>query len=175
MDRDASQRIQQQKLGEDRGRIAISGKDEFRLACECLAQQARRQLDIFTHDLDAPLYDQKPFLDALKDLVTTSRHAQVRILLQDNNRAQKEGHRLIELARRLTSAVEIRRPYDDYLEYPDNFMIVDRTGFVHRELYTQYEGEVEFHDPVAANEWSKLFSDIWERSEQDTDLRRLYL
>ena len=117
MDRDASQRIQQQKLGEDRGRIAISGKDEFRLACECLAQQARRHLDIFTHDLDAPLYDQKPFLDALKDLVTTSRHAQVRILLQDNNRAQKEGHRLIELARRLTSAVEIRRPYDDYLEY----------------------------------------------------------
>ena len=175
MDREALQLIQQRQLGRDKGRIAISGKEEFRLASLSLAQQARRQLDIFTHDLDVPLFDQKTFLDALKDLVTTSRHARIRILLQDNNRAQKEGHRLIELARRLTSAIEIRRPYDDYLEYPDNFMVVDRTGFVHRELYTQYEGEAEFHDPAAADEWSKLFSEIWERSEQDTDLRRLYL
>jgi len=161
------------RLGETKARTALHNRDEYRMASQTLAEQARRQLDIFTFDLDSPLYDQPAFIEAVKQLALRSRASRIRILLQDNLKVQQNGHRLLQLARRVPSRIEIRRPHIDYEEYPENFLIADKVGYIHRQQFSEYRGGMAFNDPLWAGRLTELFGRIWELSEQDSDLRQL--
>jgi hypothetical protein len=162
-------------LGASGERMRLRGRAQFSEASEQMAQQAKYYLDIFTYDLDKPLYDQIGFLEAVKRLAIECRGTGIRILLQDSERVRREGHRLIDLARRLTSKIEIRRSHDDYIDHPENFLIADRVGYIRRRVAERYEGEVNFCDPLESKLLTEFFTEVWERSEQDSSLRRLYI
>lgn len=162
-------------LGESRDRIILQGRDSFQQVSEEMLRQAKHYLDIFTYDLDKPIYDQSGFVDAAKRLAIECRGIGVRILIQDSERAQREGHRLIDLARRLTSKMEIRRPHADYIDHPENFMIVDRIGYIRRRVAERYEGDANFCHPLESKLLTEFYTEVWERSEPDSSLRRLYL
>lgn len=162
-------------LAESRERIPLQGRDPFRQASERMVRQARRTLDIFTYDLDKPVFDQEGFLEAVKQLALACRGIGIRILLQDSERARREGHRLVDLSRRVTSKMEIRRPHEDYIDHPENFIVVDRIGYIKRRISGIYEGEANFCHPMQARLLTDFFSEVWERSEQESNLRRLHL
>lgn len=138
-----------------------------------IAQLARRQLSIFSRDLEPQVYDTPEFLAAVKNLALSGSKASVRILLIDATRATRDGHRLVGLARRLSSFVEIRKPHRDYLDLAEAFMIADEQGLLYRTLATRWEGIVDPHDPMQAREKLKLFDDIWQRSHSDPETRQL--
>jgi hypothetical protein len=168
--------IESQQLGDNGdGPIELTGLEDFRAAVQQMASQALRSLDIFTYDLDPYLYDQLPFIDAVKQLALSSQYSGIRILLQDNHKVQQEGHRLLELARRLTSSIEIRRPDTAHLGHGENFLVADQTGYVHRSLHDLYEGRVDFNDRLYSRQLSTFFTEAWERGEPESSLRRLYL
>ena len=162
-------------LGEASGQLSLYGIEQNREAVAAMVAGARHSVVIFTWDLDRLLYDQQPFLDSLKDLATKRRRSNIRVLLQNNERAIKHGHRLIHLARRLTSKFEIRRPHRDYIDHSENFIVVDGVGYVHRERYTQYESTADFKDLLGARKLTEFFDEVWERSEVDPELRSLYV
>ncbi|MCW8906462.1 MAG: acyltransferase [Sedimenticola sp.] len=167
--------IEQQRLGESRERLILHQRSEFRQAIELMAQQASRSIDILTYDLDKPVYDQAGFLEAVKQLALRTPGLSIRILLQQSEKVQKEGHRLIDLARRVTSRIEIRRPHADYIDHPENFIVVDRTGYVRRSQPDRYEGEANFCHPLESKLLSEFFTEVWDKSEVESTLRRLYL
>ena len=164
---------EQPSLGKSAGIIPLHDVESFRKLSRQLAEQATRQLDILTYDLDSRVYDKKPFLKAVKALALSTGNARIRILLQNNERVQKEGHRLVELARKLPSRIEIRRHNPEYTEHGENFMVVDATGYVRRRQHHQYEGEADFNDRLKATSYRDLFSAIWECSEPDSELRMI--
>lgn len=170
---DTLERLQQRQPGQPSGVITLARREEFRLASLSLARQAVRSLDILSYDLDAPLYDQMDFVMAVKQFCLQSRQSQVRILLHNNERVQKQGHRLVDLARRVPSRISIRRPHPDYLQRQENFLLADRTGHLIRRLYSRYQGEVNFSDRLGSERWVDFFNEIWNCSEPDIDLRRL--
>jgi len=167
--------LEQSVLGKTPGRILLSTKEQHREAAAQLVSQANRRISLFTYDLDAPVYDQSPFLDAIKRLAIQSPHSKISILLQDNQRVQRNGHRLIRLMRQLPSRIELRRPHPDYIEHPENFLLVDGVGYIQRELYTRYEGIIDFYAPLEVRRLEEFFSEVWEQSEPDSELRRLSL
>ena len=158
-------------LGKSTEIIPLRDAEGFRRISRLMAEQATRQLDIFTYDLDTRVYDRKPFLKALKALALSTGNARIRILLQNNERVQKEGHRLVDLARKLPSRIEIRRHNPEFIDHGENFMVVDATGYVRRRQHNQYEGEADFNDRRKAESYRDLFSAIWECSEPDSELR----
>jgi hypothetical protein len=158
-------------LGKSSGIIPLHDAEGFRKVSRHMAEQATRQMDIFTYNLDSRVYDKKPFLRAVKKFALSTGNARIRILLQNNNRVQKEGHRLLDLARRLPSRIEIRRHNPEYIDHGENFMVVDATGYVRRRQHDQYEGEADFNDRHKATSYRDLFSAIWECSEPDSELR----
>ena len=163
------------QLGRTPGRMLLEDRDSFRLASERLVVQAARQIEIFSYDLDAPVYDQIPILDAFKSLALHSRFSRLRILLQNNERVRLQGHRLLELIRRLPSRIEIRRPHADYVDNLENFLVVDRMGYVRRPIHSRYQGEGNFNAPAEAAKLSDFFAEVWECSEPDSQLRLLHL
>lgn len=174
-EQDRQARIERGVLGESAGRLELDRRRDFRAVAARLAAQAGREIAIFSHELDAPVYDQPEFIQAVKGLALGSRAARVRILIRTNERVQREGHRLIELARRLPSSIEIRRVNRDYADRIDEFLVVDETGYLHRPRYTRHEGEADFHAPLQARQYRELFNTVWEVSEQDSELRRLHI
>ncbi len=167
--------LDQAVLGVSSGTILLHGQEMCRHAALQLANQAQRRIEIFSYDLDAPIYNHTTFLIAVKNLAVRSRHSQIRILLQTNERVLKEGHRLIELWRRLTSSIEIRHPHVDYLEHTENFFLADNTGYLQWDLSNRYEGSIDFYAKLKAERYSDFFAEVWERSEPDSELRHLHI
>jgi phosphatidylserine/phosphatidylglycerophosphate/cardiolipin synthase-like enzyme len=155
--------------------IELQSRAETSHATELMVQQCEENLEIFTRDLDAPLYDQEAFLQALGALCLRNRKARVRILVQDPVPPVKRGHRLIELARRLSSSIELRQPHPDYRQHNEAFLIADRCGFIQRSLADRYEGTANFYNPVVAGRKLDFFIEVWERSEAHPEFRRLHI
>jgi hypothetical protein len=173
--KDTHSKLDQAVLGISSGTILLQGQEACRHAALRLVDQAHRKLQILSYDLDAPIYDQAPFLAAVKNLAIRSRYSQIQILLQTNERVQKEGHRLIELWRRLTSVIEIRRPHPDYIDHPENFLLVDDCGYLQWDLMNRYEGSADFQAKLDTGRYADFFKEVWERSELDSDLRHLHI
>ena len=79
--------LQGRALGRDSGILTLRDRLDNRLVASHMAGQVRRELCLFTRDLDGPVYDQVEFLDHLKGLALRSAASRVRILLQDHDPA----------------------------------------------------------------------------------------
>ncbi|MCO6441215.1 MAG: hypothetical protein J5I81_09035 [Nitrococcus mobilis] len=154
----------------------LDSLDAVQQATVELTMSARRELHLYSPDLEPRLYDYPPFLSALRALaVSGGRAARIHILVRDSAPAVSRGHRLIELARQLTSFIEIRRLAEDSRERLDAFLVVDRRAVVHRLHWTSYQGTASPDDPVLARALVKEFDALWETASSDPELRRLHL
>ena len=162
-------------IGDDSGPIRLAGREENAAAAARLAGEARRSLHLFTRDLDPALYDRPGFLDPVRRLATTGRRARFEILVLDSRRALLDGHRLIELGRRLSSCIEMRKLHPDYGDRLETFLIADERALLYRRQSDLFEGKVEFNAPAEAAQLIKLFNEAWARSGPDPELRRLHV
>ncbi|GAB4348191.1 MAG: hypothetical protein Kow006_08650 [Gammaproteobacteria bacterium] len=165
----------QYKLGENAENLAIETLAECSAVSLALAQQATRSLHIFSRTLDERLYDTAPFLEALRQLAIRSRYSVIQVLVQQPDHAVKNGHRLIELGRRLSSAIHLRTVHNDFREHNEAFLIADEVGFLHRPLADRFEGRANFHDPLEGRELLRFFNKVWEMSSRDPEHLRLHI
>lgn len=161
------------KLGDSGERIEVRTSHEIRQACITMAGQATQSLAIVSRDLDARVYDDLGFIEAVKELVIGSNRAEVRILVQNTGPIIATEHRLVHLARRLTSFVHMRVPAKVHAQYNHAFLVADMLGVVYRPLADRYEGVVCFNDPGEARALMKTFDEIWELAITDSNLREL--
>jgi len=163
------------QLGQSHDDIVIDSSEDNRILSTKLANQAMYQLDVFTHNLDARIYDHADFIEAVRSIAVHNERAKIRFLVIEPDFATKHGHRLIELARRLTSSIEIRRVHPDYAAYSECYLLADRRGVIQRKLASRYEAIVNFNNPALASELSGHFKEVWERSQPETNFKRLYI
>lgn len=145
-----------------------------REAADRIATEAKRGLLIYTRDLEPDLYDREPFLDAIKRLALSGREARIRILVQEPALAAGHGHRLVHLAQRLSTAIEIRTPViEEDRQYASAFLVNDGGAFLMRPIGSRWDGEARFSAPGGARQLRDHFERVWERSEPPPELRRL--
>jgi predicted GNAT family N-acyltransferase len=164
-----------QILGESRQFIRLTSREENRLAATHMVEQGKFTLKLFTPNLDPRIYDTNEFIEAVKKLALVSSRSKVYILIQDPTVVVTRGHRIVELARRISSHIFIHRASEDDQERIDSFMIVDEIGLIHRPHSDRYEGTVEFNNRGEARLLVKDFNDAWERSFPEPELRRLHI
>lgn len=162
-------------LGITSGDIALRTIEQNRTTALALAQQANRFIQIATRDMDALLYDNEPFIDALVALARRHAKSHIDILVWDSTAAVKQGHRLINLAQRLSSHVQLRKPAEEHAKFTEAFLVADGIGYMSRNLAERYEGIASFHAPLQARNLSQLFTTMWEKASPDSQLRRLHI
>ena len=163
------------QLGVDRDTLRLASSDEVRAVAAELACQARRTLLLHTLDLEARIYDRRAFIDAVSALVRRHPGACFDVLIQDVDRVIKDGHRLLELMRRMGSSIQVRRCAPQYRGYCGTFLLADDSGYLYRPLSSRYEGLASFNNAAEVARLGKYFREVWEHSETDMELRRLYL
>ena len=163
------------RLCEQGGLVELRSAADCRDTALAMAQLAANSLMIISRDLEPPLYDTPEFEQAAFSLARRSHRNIVHVLVQDVSLAVKQGHRLVNLAQRLSSRVEIRRPPKEFADYNSAFLIADECGYLRRPLADRFEGAADFNDRPSTRELAKLFRDIWSRSHTDPQLRRLQI
>jgi hypothetical protein len=150
-------------LGEHDDIIHLESMQDNRDIALSMAQQARRSLHIFTQDLDAPIFDTPSFTSF------------VRIIVKDTKYAILHGHRIIELARRLSSHIHIRKASIEYKEYSAAYLIADETAYLRRSNGYRYEGIACFNARNDCRHLLEFFNTAWEKAAPDPELRRLHI
>jgi predicted GNAT family N-acyltransferase len=141
-----------------------------------IVRQARRNLWLYTRDLDVKLYGTPEMLEAFKRFAIESGGGQLRILLQEPTAPLREGHPLIPLVQRLSSSMLIRVPEEEVdLKYPGAFIIDDRGGYLLRPIGSRYEGTSNLHAPGRQRQLREYFEQVWERSLPDPELRPVHI
>ncbi|MEW8506376.1 MAG: GNAT family N-acetyltransferase [Candidatus Thiodiazotropha sp.] len=163
------------QLGKSGELFQLQTMEDHQIHAVSMVRQAKRYLSIFSQTLDPQIFETFPFVDAAKQLAMRSRFSRIRILLQDNSLVLQQGHRLVELAQRLSSAIEIRIPGEEYLDYPENFILVDDSGYVHRKQAANILGSACYNDRYRVNRLQTVFDEAWEYGVPDRELARLHL
>ena len=160
-------------LGQTDEPVELQSSTDNCEAAIAMIRQTQRSLIIFSRDLDAKIFDDAQLVGVVKDLVLNSRHSRIRIMTRDISRIVSQGHRLVDLYRRVPSYMDIRLPAKEHDNHNSAFVVADRTGVVFRSHADRYEGVANFNDQRMAEELSKIFDTMWEAGSHHPDLRVL--
>ncbi len=163
------------QLGQDAALQRFSKPTEIREHALAMMQQARRSLCIYSTDLEPWLYHHSSIQEACTRLLVAHPRNQLRILLRDPTRAVKEGHRLLQLARRLTSSVHIRKLQPDYPDPGGTYLIADNCGLLERPKVDQYVGYALYCDLSRVRVRQAEFDKAWDHGLSDANLRSFLL
>ena len=133
---------------------------------------ARRQLHIYSRELDPGLLDATGVLAALRRFATNG--GEVQVLLQHATAPQRRGAPLIGLGQRLPSAFAFRvieEPVD--LEYPSAYLVNDGGGYLFRSLGHRFDGETRLDAPARVRQLRATFDEPWQRGRPCSEFRAL--
>jgi len=162
-------------LGDPREPVEVDTSEAVRDASLAMVAQARREVLLMSRNLDAVLYDNSAFSDALRAFVLQNRRTRVRVLVKNPDKARRDGHRLVELAQQLSSFLEIRIPAHEYHGYNAAFLVADEIGAVYRSMADRFEATVTFGDRKTAGELARQFDEMWATARGEPGLRRMHL
>jgi len=140
-----------------------------------LLENATRTVQIYTRDLDPRILNQRDIEHTLIQFIKNSRSSRIQILVYDENQLRGKDHRLVSLAQRFTSFVEIRLIPKDYHENHFSFYLIDQNELIYRNNFERYQAEYAKLPYFLVKEKSKWFDSVWQMSPQASFLRALHL
>lgn len=163
------------KLGETDQHIEVDLKEDLKQLILAMSQQAKHRILIFSHDLDHFLFDTEELYEAIKNLAINSRRTHIHILVQDARPMTKNGHRLLRLARRISSHMQIKITAKEHRDIIETFIILDDRGYIVKSHPERYEAYGNFYEPLKTHQLSDQFEELWNRGNIDSSLRRMSL
>jgi hypothetical protein len=137
--------------------------------------EARRELLLFSRELDAAVFNDADILQTIKDFARSSRFSDMRVLVQDSRPAQQMRHGLIPLARRLSSSIRIHRTPAYYHDHPEDFLLLDGRHYMVWRYQPHPLVLSGLQDPTSGRSMRDFFMEVWEQSEPDPELRSLHI
>lgn len=137
--------------------IVLASRSDVETITISLSQQTSRSIDIMTRKLDADVYDNQDFIEAVKQLSISSKFSKIRILIKDSSSMCQNGHRMTTLIQQLTSNIEVREVAKEYQSDNREFSLFDKKGVVYRSSTERYHGVAHFNLPSLVSELSNFF------------------
>ncbi len=148
-----------------RARVLLKNRDAVRAQIALLAGQARHELRIFAPQLDPALYNTAELTDQLASFVARDRHNFVHLLVEDSDQAARDNDRVMQLCRRMSDFVRMRRVGEQHIGLKEMFLVVDHLGYLHQPDLARPECVSASADARNAVELAQRFENMWERSE----------
>lgn len=153
--------------------IRLEHMDDLRHFCVELVKNAKRSVVIYSEDLEAWLYDNEAFYQAIVALLHNSQFATVRLLVRDTRTLQHRGHRLLTLCHHANEHVSIRKFTTANHTKQPAYLIVDDNGLLFRPDGAVLSG-IGYHDYRArVKTLLNEFDLMWNVATQDQNLRQM--
>lgn len=156
--------------------LAFVDRAQLKTAVLKLLEQTRYRLAVHSQHLDPALFDDDEILDSLRRVATSGRLSSLRFLLLDPDRVLREGHRLVDLAQRLSTSIELRTLSEqEDRSYPSAFLLTDSAGYVLQPIAERPAGHGSTYAPGKHASLMNYFNEVWERALPATELRLLQI
>lgn len=140
-----------------------------------LIQQAHQEICFFGPLIDPVLLDNDPVIEQISEFARHSTRSKIRIVVFDTRKNIAQSHRLIPLAQRLTSKIEIRIAKQQHQQLRSLYLLIDSNAALYCPNAERYKGRVETQTSAAVRDMQQLFEEIWNQAKQDINTRRLHL
>lgn len=162
-------------LGQETSLQRFASAAEAQAHALALLQQSQHSLCLYTPDLEPWLYNHSSVLEACTRLLLASPRNRLRILVRDVSRPVGLGHRLLNLGRRVTSNLHIRRLNPDLPSEESAYLLADAHGLLLRPQADVWAGYAWYNDPARVRQQQAQFDQAWNTSVLDPDLRSFLL
>lgn len=163
-------------LGESTGdAIKVETRQDNSEAALALVKQCNQKLAIISHELDPFVYDNPEFVEAVRQLALKGRYVDIRILVFEPASIVRKGHKLVDLAGKISSYIEIRKPSSQYKSFNEAVLIADEVGYLFRESAERYGGKVNFNGRRESKYMLDVFNSMWATSKPDPNFRRMHI
>ncbi|MBB3046413.1 putative GNAT family N-acyltransferase [Litorivivens lipolytica] len=163
----------QSLLGEDNGRIAVS---DLPATVSSMLSQSRQQIRIFSESLNPAAFDSDDVRNALSTLARRHKSTEIRLLVLRPDLLAGTGHRLLELQRRLSSAILLKvLPEEQAGQQDEEFVVADRCGLIVSSRRSPGTHWADFNNRPLAQNYSIQFDQLWNQAQDDIRFRRLSL
>ncbi len=160
-------------LGGDGRLILLRKEEDFRNIIQAMAAQANHILRIYSPVLEHKLFNVPDLREIISALARKNRHTRIEILMFDSHRVVKNGHVLLEIARKLSSSIRMKIVHPDYRQQNHEYVLADHCGVIYRLDHEVYEGYANFNDVTDCSRLGRQFSRAWESGLEDPNLRQL--
>ncbi|WP_101757068.1 GNAT family N-acetyltransferase [Oceanicoccus sp. KOV_DT_Chl] len=157
-------------LGLHGGNFAINNHPAEALQ---LIQQCSKYLRILSYDLDPKTFDTDAMADCISALARKSRYSEIRILIVDSHNISRRGHRLLNLHRRLSSNILLRRTNAAPHDIKNNLIIADLYAMISQSIKEPEKCWGNYNNKPVTNNHIVWFDDLWQRASEDKNLRLL--
>jgi len=164
-----------EQLPTDDNAIAFDSRDHAEQLALELIQQARQEICFFGPLIDPVLLDNDSVIEHLSEFSRRSARSKIRIVVFDTRKNIAQSHRLIPLAQRLTSKIEIHIANTKHQQLRNLFMLIDNHAYLYCPNAERYQGRVAKYAPATVRDMQQNFDEIWNQSKQDNNTRRLHL
>ncbi len=156
------------------GAHVLRGLSELQAGSCRMAAEARQRILIYDWQLNRSVYEQDCLIEAVKQLAIRHANTYVQILLADTERLRVGGYRMLDLARRLSSSIEIRLRAEQFADDLRGFMLVDDASYIYYPVWHDLNDSIaEDGNRFRVRELAIEFTRAWEQSEADPRLRQL--
>lgn len=143
---------------------SVLGHGEFADRLLAMAGGARQDITIFSFDLDRRVYGADPLVGVLRRFLLEHRRGRLRGLVNQPRAAVLGSHRLVELARVLSSRIEFRESPSHCAEATLDCIVIDQRSLLIREHPQELEARYYANSPGLAREHLRRFESIWQGS-----------
>ena len=154
--------------------VPVESLEDALRATATVIAGSRRDLCVFSRDLDYNLLAASTTMDALRAYATSGVDPSVRVLVLDPQIPAQQSHPWLTLAQRLPSVFAFRVCEEEHdRQYPSAFVVGDRGGLYFRPIGGRFEGETSDANPAYARQLREGFDRMWERARPCTEYRAI--
>lgn len=161
------------QLGEDKQLILLRSESDFRNIILEMAGQARKSIRIYSPLLSHDLFDNAELMAICSRLGRRNKFTKIEILVFNPHRVIKNGHALLNIARKLPSSIGIKVVDPEMRQQYHEYVLVDGQGVIYRGEHDTFEGTACFQDITECNRLGRQFTASWESGLLDPNLRQL--
>lgn len=155
--------------------VVLQGRVEFLAAARRLVADTRYNASLLTQQLDARVFGDASFAEAVKQFLLLQRNARLRVLVVQAQAAVRAPHALVELGRLMASRVEFREFAPSKPTPSEEWLLADGRLLLERNGHEVLEARLLREDPSTARERQRRFDNLWDHALPSAELRRLRL
>lgn len=134
-------------------------------------QGVRHEISVFAPELDPALFNSAELERLLASFAARHRRNRARLLVEDGEQAVRDNPRLVELCRRFSEFIEMRRVGEEHVGLREFFLFADHDAYMHQRDLARPECIVDPQGRRSVGELAQRFQTMWERSEPVSGIR----
>lgn len=153
--------------------VAFDSRDHAAQITSELIDLARQEICIFGPIIDPVLFDNEVTIAKLSEFARRSQRTRLRIVVHDTRKNVIDSHRLLPLAQRLTSHIQIHITHQKHQDQRHQFMLIDGKAYLYCPNAERYQGRAEKDAAGTVRDFQQQFEELWSHSRPDVNTRRL--